>query len=70
MRVKITKTIDDNQVPAEIRRMIDQCKNTFMYSMLGLHPCILLAVLEVEGHGLHSLGQIFDKLIFYLVNLT
>ena len=32
MKVKITKTVDDNQIPAEIRRMVDQNKNIVYYA--------------------------------------
>ena len=49
MKVKITKTIDDNQIPAEVRRMIDQCKNTLMYTMPDQISAIVRASLSTDG---------------------
>ena len=49
MRIKITKTMDDNQVPAEVRRMLDQCKNTLMYTMPDQMSAIVRASLSTEA---------------------
>ena len=49
MKVKITKTVDDNQVPAEIRRMIDQQKNILMYTMPDQMSAIIRASLSTDG---------------------
>ena len=49
MKIKITKTVDDNQVPAEIRRMIDQQKNILMYTMPDQMSAIIRASLSTDG---------------------
>jgi hypothetical protein len=49
MKVKITKTIEDNQIPAEVRRMLDQYKNTLMYTMPDQMSAIVRASLSTEG---------------------
>jgi|TARA_R110000737_G_scaffold348114_1_gene381254 hypothetical protein len=33
MKVKISKTIDINQIPGEVRRMLDQAKNDLLYGL-------------------------------------
>jgi len=52
MRVKITKTIDVHQIPAEVRRTLDQLKNTFMYEMPD-------TMSQVVRHSLSSQGDEF-----------
>tara|TARA_R100000234_G_C4890494_1_gene131244 strand:- start:33 stop:404 length:372 start_codon:yes stop_codon:yes gene_type:complete len=52
MKVKFTKTIDLNQIPSELRRMIDQVKNGVVY---GLPESIN----EVVLHSLSSRGEVF-----------
>jgi hypothetical protein len=49
MKIKITKTIDDNQIPAEVRRMLDQYKNTLMYTMPDQMSAIVRASLSTDG---------------------
>ena len=49
MKVKITKTIDDSQIPAEVRRMLDQYKNTLMYTMPDRMSAIVRASLSADG---------------------
>ena len=49
MKIKITKTIDDNQIPAEVRRMVDQYKNTLMYTMPDQMSAIVRASLSTDG---------------------
>ena len=55
-KVKITKTVDDSQLPGEIRRMIDQSKNTLLYGLperMG----------ELVFHSLSSNGNEFFQSI-------
>jgi len=49
MKIKITKTVDDNQIAAEIRRMIDQYKNNLMYTMPDHMSAIVRASLSTEA---------------------
>ena len=59
MKVKITKTIDLHQIPAEARRMLDQAKNNLVY---GLPESMNQIVL----HSLSSQGEVFFQAIDYL----
>ena len=52
MKVKMTKTIDINQIPVEVRRILDQAKNVLVY---GLPE----RMSEVVAHSLSSQGEVF-----------
>tara|TARA_B100000131_G_scaffold220713_1_gene212187 strand:+ start:1525 stop:1926 length:402 start_codon:yes stop_codon:yes gene_type:complete len=52
MKVKMTKTIDINQIPVEVRRMLDQAKNVLVY---GLSENMN----QVVAHSLSSQGEVF-----------
>ncbi len=52
MKVKISKTIDMNQIPNEVRRMLDQIKNKLVY---GLPENMN----QVTMHSLSSRGEEF-----------
>ena len=54
MKVKITKTVEDNQIPAEIRRMLDQYKNTLMYTMPDQMSAIIRASLSTDASEFFS----------------
>tara|TARA_R100001079_G_C4327361_1_gene101632 strand:- start:121 stop:531 length:411 start_codon:yes stop_codon:yes gene_type:complete len=56
MKVKITKTIDVNNLPVEVRRMLDQAKNNLVY---GLPESIN----QVLMHCYSSEGQVFFQAI-------
>ena len=58
MKVKITKTIDMHQIPAEVRRMLHQLKNTLMHNMTD-------SMGQVVRHSLSSQGNEF----FYTIDL-
>ena len=60
MKVKITKMVDDNQVPAEIRRMLDQYKNALMYAMPDQMSAIVRASLSTDGAEFFSVIQLVD----------
>lgn len=60
MKVKITKTVDDNQIPAEIRRMVDQSKNTLMYTMPDKMSAIVRASLSTDATEFFSTIQLLD----------
>jgi len=49
MKVKITKTVEENQIPAEVRRMLDQYKNILMYTMPDKMSAIVRASLSTDG---------------------
>tara|TARA_R100001163_G_C5052942_1_gene189547 strand:- start:1348 stop:1728 length:381 start_codon:yes stop_codon:yes gene_type:complete len=61
MKVKIIKTIDDNQIPAEVRRMLDQYKNTLMYAMPDQMSAIVRASLSTDGTEFFSVIDSLDK---------
>ena len=61
MKVKITKTIDDNQIPAEVRRMLDQYKNTLMYTMPDQMSAIVRASLSTDGTEFFSAIDLLDQ---------
>ena len=61
MKIKITKTIDDNQIPAEVRRMVDQYKNTLMYTMPDQMSAIVRASLSTDGAEFFSAIDLLDK---------
>ena len=60
MKVKITKTIDDSQIPAEVRRMLDQYKNTLMYTMPDQMSAIVRASLSADGTEFFSAIELLD----------
>ena len=49
MKVKITKTVESSQIPAEVRRMLDQYKNILMYTMPDQMSAIVRASLSTDG---------------------
>jgi uncharacterized protein YpuA (DUF1002 family) len=61
MKIKITKTVEDNQVPAEIRRMLDQCKNSLMYTMPDQMSAIVRASLSTEGAEFFSAIELLEN---------
>ncbi len=61
MKVKITKTIDDNQIPAEVRRMLDQYKNILMYTMPDKMSAIVRASLSTDGAEFFSAIDLLEK---------
>jgi polyribonucleotide nucleotidyltransferase len=56
MKVKITKTIDVNHLPMEVRKMLDQAKNNLVY---GLPE----GINQVLMHCYSSEGQVFFQAI-------
>jgi hypothetical protein len=61
MKIKITKTIDDNQIPAEVRRMLDQYKNILMYTMPDKMSAIVRASLSTDGAEFFSAIPLIDN---------
>jgi hypothetical protein len=61
MKVKITKTIDDNQIPAEVRRMLDQYKNTLMYTLPDQMSSIIRASLSTDGGEFFTVIDLLHK---------
>lgn len=60
MKIKITKTVDDSQIPAEIRRMIDQHKNTLMYTMPDQMSAVVRASLSTDASEFFSAIELLD----------
>jgi len=56
MKVKITKTINMDQIPTEARRMVDQAKNRIMYGLPEI-------INEVVYNCISSRGEEFFKTI-------
>ena len=56
MKVKITKTINMDQIPTEVRRMVDQAKNTIVYGLPEI-------INEVVYNCISSRGEVFFKTI-------
>ena len=69
MKVKITKTVDDNQIPAEVRRMLDQNKNTLMYAMPDQMSSIIRASLSTDGVEFFSTIELIDNFRTQLASL-
>tara|TARA_A100001515_G_scaffold70740_1_gene56255 strand:+ start:265 stop:675 length:411 start_codon:yes stop_codon:yes gene_type:complete len=61
MKIKITKTVDDNQVPAEVRRMLDQNKNVLMYTLPDKMSAMVRASLSTEGMEFFSTIELLDS---------
>ena len=49
MKVKVSKTIDMNQIPIEARRMIDQAKNNLVYGLPESMNTVVFNILSSKG---------------------
>ena len=61
MKIKITKTIDDNQVPAEVRRMLDQNKNMLLYTLPDKMSAMVRTSLSTDGAEFFSTIELLDS---------
>jgi hypothetical protein len=60
MKVKVSKTIDINQVPGEARRMLDRAKNDLMYGLPEQMSLLVRASLSSEGAEFFSTIDLID----------
>jgi hypothetical protein len=61
MKVKITKTVEENQIPAEVRRMLDQYKNILMYTMPDQMSAIVRASLSTDAAEFFSVTALLGS---------
>ena len=69
MKIKITKTVEENQIPAEVRRMLDQHKNTLMYTMPDQMSAAVRASLSTDASEFFSVIELLDAFRQRLVSL-
>ena len=62
MRVKITKTVDMNDLAGETRRMLDQIKNKIMYGLPDQMSEIVKVSLSNQGQEYFSTIDLIDNL--------
>ena len=60
MKVKISKTIDINQIPGEVRRMIDQAKNDLLYGLPDQMSQVVRSSLSPDGREFFSTIEMLD----------
>jgi len=60
MKVKITKTVDINQVPNEARRMLDQIKNDFVYGMSDKFNQLVMHSLSTQADSFFETINLLD----------
>ena len=60
MKVKISKTIDINQIPGEVRRMIDQAKNDLLYGLPDQMSQVARSSLSPHGQEFFSTIEMID----------
>ena len=61
MRVKITKTVDESELPAETRRIIDQVKNKIVYGLPDQISQIVRASLSNQGEEYFQAIDLIDQ---------
>lgn len=61
MRVKITKTVDETELPGETRRIIDQIKNKIMYVLPDNMAQITRASLSNQGEEYFQTIDLIDQ---------
>tara|TARA_R100000458_G_scaffold44183_1_gene42223 strand:- start:1172 stop:1555 length:384 start_codon:yes stop_codon:yes gene_type:complete len=60
MKVKISKTIDMEQIPGEARRMLDQAKNDLMYGLPDQMSQVVRSSLSSNGQEFFSTIEMLD----------
>jgi len=60
MKVKISKTIDMEQIPGEARRMLDQAKNDLMYGLPDQMGQVVRSSLSSNGQEFFSTIEMLD----------
>ncbi len=60
MKVKVSKTIDVNQIPGEVRRMIDQTKNDLLYGLPDQMSQVVRSSLSSHGTEFFSTIEMID----------
>ena len=61
MRVKITKTVDESELPVETRRIIDQVKNKIVYGLPDQISQIVRASLPNQGKEYFQAIDLIDQ---------
>ena len=61
MKVKISKTIDINQIPGEVRRMLDQAKNDLLYGLPDQMSQVVRSSLSSNGEEFFMTIALVDK---------
>jgi hypothetical protein len=61
MRVKITKTVDESELPVETRRIIDQVKNKIVYGLPDQISQIVRASLSNQGEEYFQAIDLIDQ---------
>jgi hypothetical protein len=61
MRVKITKTVDESELPVETRRIIDQVKNKIVYGLPDQISQIVRASLSNQGEEYFQTIDLIDQ---------
>jgi hypothetical protein len=62
MKVKITKTIDVNQLPNELRKMLDQAKNSLAYGLPESMNQVVMRSLSSKGEEFFQAIDLIDSL--------
>jgi len=61
MKVKISKTIDMNQIPNEVRRMLDHIKNNLSYGLPDKMNQIVMCSLSNQGEEFFQTIELIDS---------
>jgi hypothetical protein len=62
MKVKIAKTVDMNQIPNEVRRMLDQIKNNLSYGLPEGMNRVTMYSLSSKGEEFFQTIEMIDSL--------
>ena len=62
MKVKMSKTIDMNQIPNEVRRMLDQIKNNLSYGLPEGMNRVTMYSLSSRGEEFFQAVEAIDSL--------
>jgi len=60
MKVKISKTVDINQIPGEARKMLDQAKNDLVYGLPDQMSQVVRSSLSPDAEEFFSTIQMLD----------
>ena len=69
MRVKITKTVDESELPVETRRIIDQVKNKIVYVLPDQISQIVRASLSNQGEEYFQAIDLIDQFRHHLAGI-
>ena len=69
MRVKITKTVDIDDLPGEVRRTVDGIKNRVMYNLPDLMAQVVKSSLSNQAEEYFSTIDLIDNFRQYLTSI-